>query len=193
MLNLEVAVSSFWHLARHWKSGEKAKLELSCEGGSLHLNLYAMLGHPYQIHFPAPSPAPSSSPLPASCKMKSLSQLRQQERRQKEALVSAGKSVAPEASPKLPENEVLKEAVEVSDNSNENMSDKKLVKNSEMFNCDQCGHTVSYKANLMKHIANTHNDFKTQDIEAFPYIFHFSVTNVTTWGLLTRNSSNTRE
>ena len=80
---------------------------MSCEGGNLHLQLSAMLDHPDQIHFPAPSPAPSSSPLPASCKRKSPSQLRRQERRQKEALVSAGKSVAPEAAPKLPENEVL--------------------------------------------------------------------------------------
>ena len=56
MLNLEVAVSSFWQLARHWKSGEKAKLELACEGGNLHLQLSAMLGHPDHIHFPAPSP-----------------------------------------------------------------------------------------------------------------------------------------
>ena len=36
MSNLDVAVSSFWQLARHWKSGDKAKLELACEGGSLH-------------------------------------------------------------------------------------------------------------------------------------------------------------
>ena len=63
---------------------------------------------------------------------------------------------------------MLKEAVEVSDNSNEKMSAKKSVQNPEIFNCDQCGHTVSCKANLMKHIADTHNDFKTLDIEAFP-------------------------
>ena len=168
MVNLEVAVSSFWQLARHWKSGEKAKLELACEGGNLHLQLSAVLGHPDHIHFPAPSPAPSCSPLPASCKRKSPSQIRRQERRRKEALASADKSVLPEASPKLPENEVFKEAVEVTVNSNENMSPKKTVQNSEIFNCDQCGHTASCKANLMKHIDEKHTDIKTQDIEAIP-------------------------
>ena len=62
MLNVEVAVSSFWQLARHWKSGDKAKLELACEGGNLHLQLSASLGHPDHVHFPAPS----SPPLPSS-------------------------------------------------------------------------------------------------------------------------------
>ena len=67
MLNVEVAVSSFWQLARHWKSGDKAKLELACEGGNLHLQLSASLGHPDHVHFPAPS----SPPLLPSCKKKS--------------------------------------------------------------------------------------------------------------------------
>jgi hypothetical protein len=44
MSNLDVAVGSFWQLARHWKNGDKAKLELSCEDGSLQMQLSAVLG-----------------------------------------------------------------------------------------------------------------------------------------------------
>ena len=59
MWNLEVVVASFWQHARHWKQGDKAKLELVCEDGSLHIKLSADLGHPDQQHLPPPSP-PSS-------------------------------------------------------------------------------------------------------------------------------------
>ena len=55
MSNLDVAVSSFWQLARHWKSGQKAKLELACEDGDLLLQLSANLGHPDLANFPKPS------------------------------------------------------------------------------------------------------------------------------------------
>ena len=67
MLNLDIAVSSFWQLARHWKSGESAKLELECEGGNLNIQLSARLGHPDSVLSPAPSPASTQS----SCKGKS--------------------------------------------------------------------------------------------------------------------------
>ena len=59
MMNLEVALGSFWQLARHWKQGESAKLELSCEDGNLQLQLSASLGHPDSIHFTDPGSAPS--------------------------------------------------------------------------------------------------------------------------------------
>ena len=58
---------------------------------------------------------------------------------------------------------MLKEVVEATVNSNENMSPKKTVQNPEIFDCDQCGHTASCKANLMKHITEKH-----KDIEAIP-------------------------
>ena len=48
MSNLDVAVGSFWEIARHWKNGDKAKLELSCEDGSLLMELSALLGLPDQ-------------------------------------------------------------------------------------------------------------------------------------------------
>ena len=82
MTNLDVAVGSFWQLARHWKKGGKAKLELSCEDGNLHIQLSAVLGHPDQPHFPHPPsfrpPPPSSFPshkkkknIPPSCDARS--------------------------------------------------------------------------------------------------------------------------
>ena len=85
MSNLDVAVASFWQLARHWKKGDKAKLELSCEGENLHIQLSAVLGHPDQPHFPYP---PASTPPPQFIK-KSPSQLRRQECRRQEALEKA--------------------------------------------------------------------------------------------------------
>ena len=73
MLNLDVAVASFWQLARHWKSGHTSKLELACEGGNLQIQLSATLGHPDHVHFHAPNHSPSPSPpLPASTFKKSL-------------------------------------------------------------------------------------------------------------------------
>ena len=60
-------------LARHWQHGETAKLEMSCENGSLNIRLNAKLGLPDLLHFHHPSAPP--------CKRKSPSQLRRQERR----------------------------------------------------------------------------------------------------------------
>ena len=54
MLNLDVALSSFWQLARHWKNGQKAKLELNSEDANLYIQLSATLGKPDHVHFPAP-------------------------------------------------------------------------------------------------------------------------------------------
>ena len=79
MSNLDVAVATFWQLARHWKNGDKAKLELSCEGESLHIQLSARLGPPEQQHFPDPPP------IIPPVKKKSPSQLRRQERRRQDA------------------------------------------------------------------------------------------------------------
>ena len=99
MSNVDVAVTSFWQLARHWKQGEKAKLELSYEDGNLHMHLSAVLGHPYQPHFPHPPP-PDHAPSPplATVKKKSPSQLRRQERRKCEANVKDDKAGSEERS-----------------------------------------------------------------------------------------------
>ena len=90
MSNLDVAVATFWQLARHWKNGDKAKLELSCEGESLHLQMSARLGHPDQPHFPPPTPPPPphSSFIPSS-KKKTPSQIRRQERRRQQVLLKS--------------------------------------------------------------------------------------------------------
>ena len=58
MSNLDVALAGFWQIARHWKNGDKAKIDLSCEARSLHMQMLAMLGNPDQPHFPHPAPAP---------------------------------------------------------------------------------------------------------------------------------------
>ena len=58
MSNQDVVVTSFWQLVRHWKQGDKAKLKLSCEDGSLHMQLSPALGHPDQPHFPHITAAP---------------------------------------------------------------------------------------------------------------------------------------
>ena len=70
-LKLEVALGSFWQLARHWRQGESAKLELLCEDGNLQLQLSAKLGHHDNFHFPDPGPSPSPN-----IKKKSPSHLR---------------------------------------------------------------------------------------------------------------------
>ena len=97
MSNLDVAVTSFWQLARHWKQGDKAKLELSCEDGNLPMQLSAVLGHPDKPHFPHPPP-PDHAPSPplAIVKKKSPSQLRPQERRKFEANAKADKACSEE-------------------------------------------------------------------------------------------------
>ena len=82
MSNLDVAVPSFWQLARHWKSGQKARLELACEDGSLNLQLSAVLGLPDHVSFPTPPFPPPQS----SFKRKSPSQLCRKDRRQDERL-----------------------------------------------------------------------------------------------------------
>ena len=149
MLNLDVALSSFWQLARHWKNGQKAKLELNCEDENLYIQLSATLGKPDHVHFPAPFPPPQ----PASCKRKSPSQLRRQERRREEALAKADKAVpSTEASSQHSEKEVHEKAE----------AEAEVM---EPFNCDQCGHTASCKEILMKHIAEKHKETETQDSE----------------------------
>ena len=87
MFNLDVAASSFWQLARRWK----AKLELLCEDGSLHMHLSAQLGHPDQPHFPHPPPQHAPPP---SGKKNSTSQLRRQERRKQEAQSKADEAAS---------------------------------------------------------------------------------------------------
>ena len=84
MLNIEVAVNSFWQFARLWKNGETSKFEISCENGTLEMNISARLGHPDQLHFPSPPPTPLLSPPPTAYIRKTPSQLRRMERHGKE-------------------------------------------------------------------------------------------------------------
>ena len=146
MTNLDVAVGSFWQLARHWNQGGNAKLELSCEDGNLHMQLSAVLGHPDQPHFSHPRPPHHTSPPPAfppHRKRKSPSQLRRQERRKREALAKAEKAASQEESAidlieSVPSENV--EEVEAEDPT------EKVVVNADKdsgpnFKCDQCVYT----------------------------------------------------
>ena len=157
MLNVNLAVSSFWQLARHWKCGEKAKLQLACEGGNLPLQLSASLCHPDHVYFPTPS----SPPFPPSCKRKSPSQLRRQERRQEEALskVQKGDSLK-EAKSKHSKEEV----VEIVSEDSKKISAEKPGNNSSIFKCDQCDNTASYIANLTMHIKKEHKEVQNEDV-----------------------------
>ena len=139
MSNLDVAVSSFWQLARHWKQGDKAKLELSCEGGSLQMQLSAVLGHPDRPHFPHPPPPPphhAPSPPLAPVKKKSPSQLRRQERRKCEAEAKADKAASVE--------ELIPKDVEKREQTIEETIDLS-------FKCDQCEYTNATEKGLSQH------------------------------------------
>ena len=145
-------MSSFWHLARYWKSGQAEKLELECEGGNLNLQLSARLGPPDNVHFPAPNPAPAQS----SCKRKSPSQLRCQKRRQEEALLKADKaSPVEEATSNHSKKEVTEgvhitpeQAVATPEESLGKKPAEKPAKESLPFRCDHCDHRVSGNAKL---------------------------------------------
>ena len=77
MADLDVALAS---KAKHWQQSEAAKLEISCEDGSLNIQLNAKLTQLDILHFYHPS-----SP---SCKRKCHSQLRWQERRRHAARIN---------------------------------------------------------------------------------------------------------
>ena len=73
MSKLDPAFASVWQLARHWQQSEAAKLEMSCETGSLNIQLNAKAGHPDHLHF--------NHPFVPSFKIKIPSQLPREERR----------------------------------------------------------------------------------------------------------------
>ena len=159
MSNLDVAVSSFWQLARHWKSGQKAKLELACEDGNLLLQLSASLGHPDLANFPNP-PCP---PPPSSCNKKSPSQLRRKERRKEEALAKAQKPcLDPETASKTVEEDTPKSVAIPDDDVKQHSEDPEknpignVTEETEFFNCEQCDHISSCKASLRKHVMLEH-------------------------------------
>ena len=161
MKNLDVAVSSFWQLARHWNQGDKAKLELSCEDGSLHMQLSAVLGHPDKLHFPQPplphAPPPGPAPFPLQKKKKSPSQLRRQERRQAEALAKAAKAATSTSNVEVTEKVIASNVDDepTSEAEVDNASVKIVVNPSEepgnMFKCNQCAYTNTTEKGLGQH------------------------------------------
>ena len=152
MSNLDVTIAGFWQLARHWKQGNKAKLEKSCEKGSMELHLSAVLGHPNHLHFPPPFNPPPPPPPPSSTpiKRKSPSYLRRQERRRKVAekasyfVQSVSESDKDTIENNL-QNKVSKSSENLKEVLPEQMDDKQVEKladnstsSSLCFKCDQC-------------------------------------------------------
>ena len=84
MLNIDVAVNTFWQFARCWKTSETAKLELTCQNGFLQLNMSTSLGHPDLLHFPPPPPPQPPTPPLQLFKVKTPSQLKREDRRKQE-------------------------------------------------------------------------------------------------------------
>ena len=160
MSNLDIAVSSFWQLARHWKSGQKAKLELACEDGSLHLQLSTMLGHPDHASFP---------PSPSSCKRKSPSQLRRKERRREQGLHTAGKAASDENDSSQHSEKETTEELFIPEDTIEVPAADKTTKPAEKpakaasLKCDQCAYEVICKASLIKHVLKKHKKAVTHE------------------------------
>ena len=145
MSNLEVTLSSFWQLARHWEEGNDAKLELKCEDGNLQMHMSASLGHPDKLHFP--DPLPPSEPFK---KKKTPSQLRRQEFRREEALSKSdmSKSFQESSDKDVPpskdyDKENENEPINVSTESTE-----KSASEAAQFKCDHC--TLVFKEFLTK-------------------------------------------
>ena len=161
MTNLDVAVGSFWQLARHWNQGGKAKLELSCEDGNLHMQLSAVLGHPDQPHFPHPPPhhhPPPPPSFPPARKRKSPSQLRRQERRKQEALAKAEEADLQEESEiGLIESADTENVVEAeSENPAEMLVGNTAKDSGPKFKCDQCDYTNATEWGLSQHTRMKH-------------------------------------
>ena len=155
MKNLDVAVTSFWQLARHWNQGDKARLELSCEDGNLHMQLSAVLGHPDQPHFPRPPPP--QAPFPPPKKSKSPSQLRRQERRQGEALTKAENAASPSHITKESDTVLIENVVEGDIETPAVKVVGSPVKDSNLaFKCDQCTNTNATDKGLSQHIRMKH-------------------------------------
>ena len=164
MSNLDVAVESFWQLDRHWNQGGKAKLELSCEDGNLHMQLSAVLGHPDQPHFPHPPPhhPPPPQSFPPPKKKKSPSQLRRQERRKQEALGKAEEAGSTKTVIEEPEEVFYKNvSIEVVseaefDNTSVKIVDNPAEANGLIFKCDQCAYTNLTEKGLGQHTRMKH-------------------------------------
>ena len=69
--NLDATISGFWQLARHWNQGFKAKLELSCEDGNIHMRLSAVQG-PFSSSASSSTSSPFYPPPPLCKKIVSL-------------------------------------------------------------------------------------------------------------------------
>ena len=148
MSNLNVALASFWQLARHCQQGEAAKLEMSCEAGSLNIQLNANLVHPDSLHI--------HHPLAPPCKRKSPSQLCRQGRRRHEAKTNAEQAktihnLGSEDIDPSKEAEKTKELFGEPENSQYSSNISPMTnaeKPSQLLKCDHCDCVTLLKAQL---------------------------------------------
>ena len=190
MSNLDVALAGFWQIAGHWKNGDKAKIELSCEAGSLYMQLSAMLGHPDQPHFPHPPSHPPPLPPTSSCKRKSPSQLRRQDRRRKEAASRVEETVndlvketEPKSSEKNTEIELNvtekpsdSEKTHTIDHNKDLVHDVEPAQVTVSFQCDQCEFNGVSDKGLKQHTRMKHkvtqvdgNTTESEDDDSIPF------------------------
>ena len=168
-----MALSSFWQLARHWQQGEAAKLDMSCEAGSLNIQQNAKLGHPDLLHFHNPSAHP--------CKTKSPSQLCQQERRRHAAKTNVEEAkltqkcyaddIAPSKEAANPKESFLEhENPQYSPDTSPMINTEKP---SQLFEFHHC-YCVNVESSLKHHMSIIHKTFQR---EYYNLIIFFLVTS----------------
>ena len=171
MSNLDVTLAGFWQLARHWKQGHRAKLELACENGNLQMNLSGNLGHPDHLHFPKPPPPPNPCPnFPPREIRKSPSYMRRQERRRqkaKEASPSANNSATNSDKEIIVESSNnQKSAEEPTKVFTEKLTEETVEESFHLlFQCDQCEYTNATEKGLSQHKRMKHRISKIDGMD----------------------------
>ena len=152
---LDVALASFWQLARHWQYGEAAKLEMSSDAGSLSIQLNAKLRHPDILHFHPPSAPP--------CKRKSPSQLRRQEHRRHEAKTNdenlSAEDIAPSKEAENPKESFLEH--ENPQYSSDISPILNTEKPSQLFKFDHCDF-FNVEISVRHHMSIIHKPFQCE-------------------------------
>ena len=161
MSHLDVALASFWQIARLWQQGEAAKIEMSCEAWSLNIQLNAKFGHSDLLHFLNHSAPP--------CKRKSPSQLRRQERRRHAAKINveeakctqnlSAEEVAPSKEGEKPKASLLEhENLQYSSDISPMIHTEKP---SQLFKFDHCDF-VNVESSLRHYMSITHKPFQCE-------------------------------
>ena len=161
MSYLDAALGSFWQLTRHCQQDENEKLEMSCESGSLNIQLNAKLGHPDLLPFHHASAPP--------CKWKSSSQLRRQERRRHAAKTNveeakstqnlSAEDIAPSKEAEKPKESFLEhENPQYSSYISPMINTEKPSQLFKFYHCD----FVNVDSSVRHHMSITHKSFSCE-------------------------------